>query len=59
MRNVIECLVLALVNMHGSSKLASYNLVHQLALNATLSLKGTSTNISLHMMLRKMHVLHF
>ena len=57
-RNVTEFPVLALVNMHRSTELASYNLVHQLVLNTILSLKGTCTNISLHKMLRKMHMLH-
>ena len=58
-RNVVKLPVLALINMHTATVLASHDLVHQLMLNATLSLKATSTNISLHTMLRKTYVLHF
>ena len=47
-RNVVEFFILALINMHGSAKGTSYNLVHQLALSATTSLKGTSTSFSPH-----------
>ena len=55
---MIEFFVLALVNMHGSTELASYNLVPQSILNAMLwSLKGMSMNISLHTMLKKLQVL--
>ena len=55
-RNVVEISVLALVNMHRSTKGTSYNLVHQLSLSTATSLKGTATSFSLHTTLRKMHV---
>ena len=55
-QNMVEFLTLALVNMHGSAKGTSYNLVHQLVLSTTTSLKGTSTSFSLHTTLRKTHV---
>ena len=55
-RNVVEFLILALINMHRSTKGASYNLVHQLLLSTATSLKGTSTSFSLHTTLRKTHV---
>ena len=55
-RNVTEFLVLALINMHGSTEGTSYNLVHQLSLSTATSLKGTATSFSLHTTLRKMHV---
>ena len=55
-RNMVEFFVLSLVDMHGSAKGASYNLVHQLALSTMMSLKGTTTSFSLHTMLGKTHM---
>ena len=57
-RDVVKFLVLALIHVHGSTKGASHNLVHQLPLNAATSLKGTATSFSLHTTLKKTHVCH-
>ena len=54
-RDMAEFLLLALINMHGSTEGTSYNLVHQLLLSTATSLKGIATSFSLHTMLRKMH----
>ena len=55
-RDVVELFILALINMHGSTEGTSYDLVHQLALSAATSLKGTITSFSLHTTLWKTHV---
>ena len=47
-RSMVEFFVLALVHMYRPTKGANHNLVHQLALSAMTSLKGTSTSFSLH-----------
>ena len=57
-RNVVKFLVLALIHMHGSTKGASHNLVHQLSLGTATSLKGTATSFSLHTTLNKTRMLH-
>ena len=58
MTNVVEFFILVLVNMHRSMELASHNLVHQKMLHTALSLKGTSTSISLHNAQKNAHASH-
>ena len=55
-RSMVKFLILALVNMDRPTKGASHDLVHQLLLGTAMSLKGTTTSLSLHTTLRKTHV---
>ena len=46
-RDVVKFLIPALVHMHGTTEGTSHDLVHQLVLSATTSLKGTDVSTDL------------